>query len=96
MPIYEYKCRLCGEVCELLQKVGDPSPKSCPACGGPLEKLISSPAIQFKGSGWYITDYARKNSTPAESQKPSNNDKKETQPPKKEESVGKQAASKTG
>lgn len=71
MPIYEYKCRKCGEVCEILQKMMDPSPKSCPACGGPLEKILSCPAIQFKGSGWYITDYARKNSAPSRVQKPS-------------------------
>jgi len=62
MPIYEYKCQSCGERYEKLQKYSDPPCKKCPHCGGALKKLISSPAIQFKGSGFYITDYAKKNS----------------------------------
>jgi putative FmdB family regulatory protein len=62
MPIYEYKCQSCGERHEKLQKYSDPPCKKCPHCGGALTKLISSPAIQFKGSGFYITDYAKKNS----------------------------------
>ena len=62
MPIYEYKCQSCGERHEKLQKYSDPLCKKCPHCGGLLKKLISSPAIQFKGSGFYITDYAKKNS----------------------------------
>jgi putative FmdB family regulatory protein len=62
MPIYEYKCQSCGERYEKLQKYSDPPCKKCPHCGGSLRKLISSPAIQFKGSGFYITDYAKKNS----------------------------------
>jgi putative FmdB family regulatory protein len=62
MPIYEYKCQSCGERHEKLQKYSDPLCKKCPHCGGILKKLISSPAIQFKGSGFYITDYAKKNS----------------------------------
>ena len=62
MPIYEYKCQSCGERYERLQKYSDPPCKKCPHCGGSLKKLISSPAIQFKGSGFYITDYAKKNS----------------------------------
>jgi len=60
MPLYEYKCTQCGEVVEAIQKVSDAHLKVCSQCGGPLRKLISSSAIQFKGSGWYITDYARK------------------------------------
>jgi len=65
MPIYEYQCTKCREVCEVLQKAKDKPPEKCPKCGGPMVKRISSPAIQFKGTGWYITDYAKKNSTPA-------------------------------
>ena len=65
MPLYEYQCTKCREVCEVLQKVKDKPPERCPKCGGPVVKRISSPAIQFKGSGWYITDYAKKNGTPA-------------------------------
>jgi putative FmdB family regulatory protein len=68
MPIYEYKCQNCGERHEKLQRYSDPPCKKCPHCGGPLRKLISSPAIQFKGSGFYITDYAKKNS-PSEEKK---------------------------
>jgi putative FmdB family regulatory protein len=65
MPIYEYQCKTCGEVCEVLQKARDKPPAKCPKCGGPVVKKISSPAIQFKGNGWYVTDYAKKSSTPA-------------------------------
>jgi len=60
MPLYEYKCQTCGTVEEVIQKVDDPPRTKCSKCGGPLKKLISSPAIQFKGSGWYVTDYAHK------------------------------------
>ncbi len=65
MPIYEYQCKKCREVCEVLQRAKDKPPEKCPKCGGPMVKRISSPAIQFKGSGWYVTDYAKKSSTPA-------------------------------
>ncbi len=65
MPIYEYQCTKCHEVCEVLQRAKDKPPEKCPKCGAPVIKRISSPAIQFKGTGWYITDYAKKNSTPA-------------------------------
>jgi putative FmdB family regulatory protein len=59
MPIYEYACQKCKEKVEVIQRVGEEPLKICPHCGGRLKKLLSSPAIQFKGSGWYITDYAR-------------------------------------
>jgi putative FmdB family regulatory protein len=62
LPLYEYRCQKCGAVYEKIQKFSDPPLKSCEKCGGKLERLISSPAIQFKGSGWYVTDYARKSS----------------------------------
>ena len=61
MPLYEYECQKDG-VFERIQKFSDPPLAACPTCGGPIEKLASAPAIQFKGSGWYITDYARKSS----------------------------------
>jgi putative FmdB family regulatory protein len=64
MPIYEYQCKKCRHVCEVLQKAKDKPLEKCPKCGGPVVKLISSPAIQFKGNGWYITDYAKKTSAP--------------------------------
>jgi putative FmdB family regulatory protein len=60
MPLYEYQCDECGQRFEVIQKFSDPPVETCGACGGPVRKLLSSPAIQFKGSGWYITDYARK------------------------------------
>jgi putative FmdB family regulatory protein len=62
MPLYEYQCESCGHRFERIQKFSDPAVESCPQCGGGVRKLLSSPAIQFKGSGWYITDYARKGS----------------------------------
>ncbi|MGP8051365.1 MAG: FmdB family zinc ribbon protein [Desulfobaccales bacterium] len=58
MPIYEYQCSACGQVLEKWQKFSEEPLKSCPACGGPLHKLISSCAFHLKGSGWYATDYS--------------------------------------
>ena len=61
MPLYEYECGACGHRFEIIQKFSDGPPDSCPKCGkGPLQRLMSSPAIQFKGTGWYVTDYAGK------------------------------------
>ncbi len=65
LPLYEYRCLKCGELVEKIQKFSDPPLTTCSACGGELERLVSSPAIQFKGTGWYITDYARKSSPPS-------------------------------
>jgi putative FmdB family regulatory protein len=59
LPLYEYQCPKDG-IFELVRKFSDPPLEACPTCAGPIEKLVSAPAIQFKGSGWYITDYARK------------------------------------
>jgi putative FmdB family regulatory protein len=59
MPLYEYQCQACGHRFERIQKFSDAPPATCPQCGGAVEKLISSPAIQFKGSGFYLTDYGR-------------------------------------
>jgi putative FmdB family regulatory protein len=63
LPLYEYECPKCGTF-ELVRKFADAPLESCPTCARPVEKLASAPAIQFKGSGWYITDYARKSSGP--------------------------------
>jgi putative FmdB family regulatory protein len=60
MPLYEYECRVCGHRFEVIQKFADAPLETCPKCGGAVQKLLSAPAFQFKGSGWYITDYARK------------------------------------
>ena len=74
MPLYEYACNSCGETIEALQRLSDPPLETCTSCGGTLEKLISAPSIQFKGSGWYVTDYARKDTA---SQKETETAKKE-------------------
>jgi putative FmdB family regulatory protein len=61
MPLYEYECAACGHRVEIIQKFSDGPPDACPKCGkGPLQRQQSSPAIQFKGTGWYVTDYAGK------------------------------------
>ena len=61
MPIYEFECRKCKAHSEVLQKLNDKPPVKCSKCGGRLERIASAPAIQFKGTGWYVTDYAGKN-----------------------------------
>ena len=63
MPLYEYECEKCGHRFEKIQKFSDKMVKKCPECGGKVEQMISAPAVQFKGSGWYVTDYAKKSST---------------------------------
>jgi len=60
LPLYEYKCLKCGRLTEKIENVDGPHLKKCPHCGGKVESLLSAPAIQFKGSGWYVTDYAGK------------------------------------
>jgi putative FmdB family regulatory protein len=68
VPLYEYECAACGERFEMIQKFSDDPPAACRLCGkGPVTRLLSSPAIQFKGTGWYITDYAKKGQTDASS-----------------------------
>ncbi len=76
MPLYEYRCESCGHQFEVIQKFSDAHVDVCPNCkSGPVVKLLSSPAIQFKGSGFYITDYARKDSKGAEGGKGSESGK---------------------
>lgn len=60
MPLYEYRCLQCGHQFEKIQSFSAPEEKECPVCRGEVERLISAPAIQFKGAGWYVTDYASK------------------------------------
>ena len=61
MPLYEYRCQDCGETIEVIQKFSDSPLSKCEDCGGVLERLLSASAIQFKGSGWYVNDYGKKN-----------------------------------
>jgi|SRR6516162_2092460 len=63
MPLYEYQCKKNGHRFERIQKFSDPHVKKCPECGSPVEQVISAPAVQFKGAGWYVTDYAKKSAT---------------------------------
>ena len=68
MPLYEYQCEACQKRFEVIRKFSDPELDVCTLCGkGPVQRLLSSPAIQFKGSGWYITDYSQKGKTGSES-----------------------------
>lgn len=60
MPLYEYQCQECGDRTETLQRMADPRLTICAVCGGPLKRLVSKTSMHFKGSGWYVTDYARK------------------------------------
>jgi putative FmdB family regulatory protein len=93
MPLYEYECFLCGHHFERIRKVADAATVSCPACGGKVRRLLGVPALQFKGSGWYVTDYGKGNGgrstalaktedTPSSPPKPESAPKKEA-PPKK-------------
>jgi len=69
MPLYEYECDACGHRFEKIQKFSDPPIETCPKCGGHVHKVQSAPAFHLKGTGWYITDYAKKDqSTPAKSE----------------------------
>ena len=65
MPLYDYRCHKCGETFEVRQKFSDEPLQSHEGCGGTVERLISAPALQFKGTGWYVTDYARGGTSPS-------------------------------
>jgi putative FmdB family regulatory protein len=70
VPIYEYLCQKCGHKFEKIQKFSDRLIKKCPECGGPVEQTITAPAVQFKGTGWYVTDYANKDGRDKSSSSP--------------------------
>ena len=74
MPLYEYECKKCGHRFERIQKFSDPMIKKCPECGGKVEQMISAPAVQFKGSGWYVTDYANKSGSGSSAKSESKSD----------------------
>jgi putative FmdB family regulatory protein len=76
MPLYEYECKKCGHRFERIRRFSDRMVKKCPECGGKVEQMISAPAVRFKGSGWYVTDYAKKSSGASKSESKSDSDGK--------------------
>jgi len=84
MPLYEYKCDRCGDIFEVIEKFSDPPLVQHEGCGGHVERLLSAPALQFKGTGWYVTDYAR-NSGNGKPSANSSETKSETKPETKSE-----------
>src|SRR5262249_22654179 len=92
MPLYEYECEACEHRFEVIQKFSDPPVEKCPKCGGAVHKLQSAPAFQFKGSGWYITDYAKKKDGGASEAKAESKSETET---KTETKAGAKTESKT-
>jgi len=97
MPLYEYECESCGARFELIHRFTDAPAETCRTCGGgPVRRLLSAPAIQFKGSGWYITDYARKGkSDPAASSSPPGDSKSASTSEGSSSETSKPAATKT-
>jgi putative FmdB family regulatory protein len=96
MPLYEYECKKCGHRFEKIQLYSAKMVKKCPECGGQVEQMISAPAVQFKGSGWYVTDYAKKSSSPGASGSSgdSSSSKEKKDDKSKSDSGSKDAASK--
>lgn len=88
MPIYEYQCRDCGHRFEKLQKIDSPRVRTCPECKGKVDRLVSAPAIQFKGSGWYVTDYSDKGKQAKEAAKAEKDGGKKSESKDKKESKG--------
>jgi putative FmdB family regulatory protein len=93
VPLYEYQCKKCKHRFERIQKFSDPPARKCPECGGRVEQLLHAPAVQFKGSGWYVTDYAGKKpgGDGAGDKGDSAGDKKEDKPAAKEKDKGHEA-----
>ncbi len=89
MPLYEYQCKKCGKKSEFIQNFSDPHETKCPRCGGLLKKLLSSPAVQFKGSGFYATDYAK----PGSRSEDSTGEKSEKSEEKRDSSKGEEGKS---
>lgn len=84
MPLYEYECFLCGHRFERIQRVSDETVSDCPECGGSVRRLLSAPALQFKGSGWYVTDYGKGTGGAAGEKPPEKKKEKETAAPASE------------
>ena len=95
MPLYEYQCDACGHRFEQIRKFSDPPLTVCPKCDGAIRKLVSSPAIQFKGTGWYVTDYANKGRSDTEaSEEGKSSDEKTTKTDTKKTQNGESKATK--
>jgi putative FmdB family regulatory protein len=94
MPLYEYECKKCGHRFEKIQLYSDKMVKKCPECGGQVEQMISAPAVQFKGSGWYVTDYAKKSSSPGSSGSGDSSSKEKKDDKSKSDGGSKESASK--
>ena len=92
MPLYEYECFLCGHRFERIQKASDPLPDQCPDCGGAVRRLLGVPALQFKGSGWYVTDYGKGNGGRATD---ADRDEKSVSPPPKKDKKEKKTSTKS-
>ena len=93
MPIYEYSCKKCGKTIEVIQKFSDPVLRKHKGCGGALTKLVSASGFQFKGTGWYVTDYARKGKSGESESSGDTADKKESTP--KSDTPSKESPKKT-
>jgi putative FmdB family regulatory protein len=78
MPLREYQCDACGHRFEVIQKMSDPSLEVCPKCGGGVHKLQAAPAFHLKGTGWYVTDYAKKDQSSADKKDSDSGDKKDS------------------
>jgi putative FmdB family regulatory protein len=87
VPLYEYECQKCGRRTEKIESVNGPHLKKCPHCGGKVERAVTAPAIQFKGSGWYVTDYAGKSAAKEQAAG-------ESSSTEKKDGAGKESASK--
>ncbi len=94
MPLYEYECRKCKARTEVMQKLSDKPLTRCPKCKGRVEKVQSAPAIQFKGSGWYVTDYAGKKGEPVEEKKTTSTESSTTDTKSASKETSKEASSK--
>jgi len=94
VPLYEYKCVKCNRRTEKIESVNGPHLKKCPHCGGKVEPIISAPAIQFKGSGWYVTDYAGKKPASEPGKSDTSSDNKDSSDSGSKDSTPKESASK--
>lgn len=94
MPLYEYQCTKCKRRTEKIENVAGPHLRKCPHCGGKVEAMVSAPAIQFKGSGWYVTDYAGKKGSDSDSAPAAKTDGGESKDNSAKESATKESAAK--